>query len=182
MKKHPGQIHVYTGGGKGKSTAALGLAVRAAGSGKRVAIVYFDKGGSFYGERRVLKQLLRGKVDYHVTGKVRFNRTTRKFRFGVDEADKKEGARGLALAQKLARSGKYHLLILDEVNTSAALGIVSAQDVLAFMQAKPQPLELVMTGRNCPKELIKAADLVTEMKLVKHYFYKGVPARRGIEY
>lgn len=182
MKRHHGQIHIYTGCGKGKSTAALGLAIRATGSGKRVAVVYFDKGGSFYGERVALKKYLKNRIDYFVTGKVRFNRSTRKFRFGVEREDRKEAMRGLVLAKKLARSGKYHLLILDEINTSVYLGMVSLQEVLAFMNEKPLSLELVMTGRNCPAELIEKADLVTEMTLVKHYFYKGVPARRGIEY
>ena len=177
-----GQIHIYTGGGKGKTTAALGLAVRASGHGKRVAIIYFDKGGSFYGERRALKKYLSQSIDYFVTGRVRFDRTTRKFRFGVDEQDIAEAKRGLALAYKLASSAKYHMLVLDEINTASGLEMLTVPEVVEFMKRKPLKLELVMTGRNCPEELMAHADLVTEMTLVKHYFYKGVPARRGIEY
>ncbi len=181
-KNDYGQIQIYTGGGKGKTTAALGLAIRAVGGGKRVAIIYFDKGGSFYGERKILRQILRGKIDYFVTGKVRFNRTTRKFRFGVEKGDIKEAKRGLVLAKKLIESGAYQLLILDEVNSTVSLGMLDVAEVLEFMKSKPPKVELVMTGRNCPSEFIEQADLVTEMNLVKHYFYKGVPARRGIEY
>src|SRR3990167_6643442 len=108
-KQFPGQIHVYTGGGKGKTTASLGLAIRSVGQGKRVAIIYFDKGGSFYGERSVLNKLFKGSIDYFVTGRPRFDRTTRKFRFGVDDSDRSEALRGFLLAQKLANSGRYHL-------------------------------------------------------------------------
>ena len=99
MHKFHGQIQIYTGGGKGKTTAALGLAIRAAGQGRKIAIVYFDKGGSFYGERRILKNLLHDSIDYFVTGKPRFNLKTRKFRFGVEQADIDEAHRGLKLAK-----------------------------------------------------------------------------------
>jgi cob(I)alamin adenosyltransferase len=183
MRKVPrAQIHIYTGNGKGKTTASLGFAIRAVGQGKKVAIVYFDKGGSFYGERRILRRFFRGSIDYFVTGCTRFNRKTRKFRFGVEERDRKEAMRGLRLAEKMMKEGNYHLMILDEINSTTSLGMLEFSDVITLMKSKPKKLELVMTGRNCPQEFIEHADLVTEMKLIKHYFYKGVPARRGIEY
>lgn len=176
-----GQVQVYTGEGKGKTTAALGLAIRAAGHGRKVAIVYFDKGGDFYGERKILDRLS-GMIDYHVSGLPRFDVQKKTFRFGVTDDDRKEAERGMDLTEKLAQSGKYQLIVLDEVNTSMHLGMISAERVLKFIAEKPESLELVLTGRNCPEQVQSAADLVTEMRPVKHYMTNGVPAREGIEY
>lgn len=174
-----GQIHVYHGNGKGKTTAGLGLAIRAAGQGKRVGIVYFDKGGTNYGERKILKKLA-PQINFWVTGLVRFV-PGKPFRFSVTDEDKAEGTRGLDIVRGLFKK-KYDLIVMDEINSTAGLKIVAEKDVLALLEEKPLHTELVMTGRNCPKSFIERADLVTEMKLVKHYFYKGIPAREGIEF
>lgn len=178
-KKKWGFIQVYTGKGKGKTTAALGLAIRAAGRGKKTAIIYFDKGGFNYGERRILDQL-KGKIDYFVTGLDRIDPETGKFRFGATAGDKKEAKKGLELAKELAL--KYDLMILDEINSTVNLGMLSLEEFLKFLDAKPEGLELALTGRDCPKEVQERADLITETSLVKHYFYNGVEAREGIEY
>ncbi len=174
-----GQIQVYTGKGKGKSTAALGLAIRAAGQGKKVGIIYFDKGGMFYGEREILKKL-KPKITFWVTGLVRFM-PGKPFRFGVNEDDKQEVLKGLDIVRGLFKN-KYDLIIMDEINTCAGLKMVPEDVVLKLLNTKPKNTEIVMTGRNCPQSFIDRADLVTEMKLIKHYFYKGIPARQGIEF
>ncbi|MEK7583736.1 MAG: cob(I)yrinic acid a,c-diamide adenosyltransferase [Patescibacteria group bacterium] len=182
-KLHPraalGQIHVYTGDGKGKTTAALGLSIRAAGQGKRIAIVYFDKGGLLYGERNILPKL-KPHINFWVTGLVRFV-PGKPFRFGVTAGDKQEVLKGIDIVYSLFKK-KYDLIIMDEICSCMALKMVPAAHVLRLLKLKPRYTELVMTGRNCPKRILDAADLVTEMKLIKHYFYKGVPARQGIEF
>jgi cob(I)alamin adenosyltransferase len=192
-------LQVYTGDGKGKTTAALGAAVRAAASGGRVAIVYFDKGGTHYSERRFLEAIKgesflsavygsykppkpTGRVDYVATGLDRIDPKTGRFRFGVTPADKKEARRGLVAARKFLMSGKYSLVILDELNTTTALGMLPLRSAIALLRARPKDVELIVTGRRAPEEILAEADLITEMKLVKHYFYKGIRAREGIDY
>ena len=174
-----GQIQVYTGNGKGKTTAALGLAIRAAGQGKKVGIIYFDKGGMFYGERNILKEL-KPRINFWVTGLVRFV-PGKPFRFGVTDGDIKEVLHGLDIVRGLFKK-KYDLIIMDEINSCAGLKMVPEKVVLKLLDQKPEKTEIVMTGRNCPQSFIDRADLVTEMNLVKHYFYKGIPARQGIEF
>jgi len=174
-----GQIHVYHGNGKGKTTAGLGLAIRAAGQGKKVGIVYFDKGGTLYGERKILDQL-KPKIKYWATGLVRFQ-PGKPFRFGMTEGDKKEVERGLGIVADLFKK-KFDVIIMDEINTCAGLKMVSQKKVLDLLKRKPKHTEIIMTGRNCPASFRKRADLVTEMKQEKHYFNKGIPARQGIEF
>ncbi len=174
-----GLVQVYTGKGKGKTTAALGTALRAFAQGKKVAIVYFDKGGEHYSERSILDKL---GVEYHVTGLDRIDPVTGRFRFGVTDADKAEAERGMVIARALLSSGKYDLLVLDEINVTAALGALDKAKVCELVKAKPASLELIMTGRDCPPEFMELADLVTEMTLVKHYFYKGIRAREGLDF
>lgn len=177
-KIESGYIHVYTGDGKGKSTAALGLAIRAFGAGKKVGIVYFDKGGQNYNERKILDKL---GIEYHVTGLDRINFETKEFRFGVLPEDKKEAERGLEITEELFKKD-FDLIILDELNLATSLGMLDILKVLLIIDSKPEKTELVITGRNAAKEILDRADLVTEMKLVKHYFDKGIEAREGIEY
>lgn len=199
----PSYIQIYTGNGKGKTTAGLGLAIRALGWGWKVGIIYFDKGGNDYGERRVLDFLHRsyinqvgdpslsssslkgegGGVDYEVTGLDRRDKATGRFRFGVLEEDKQEGARGLRLAADWISSGRYQLVILDEINTTTSLGIVSVDEALAILKNKHPETEVVLTGRNCPPEFLALAGLITEMKPLKHYFDNKIQAARlGIEF
>lgn len=174
-----GQIQVYTGDGKGKTTASLGLAIRAAGQGKKVGVVYFDKGGMFYGERNILPRLA-PQINFWVTGLVRFV-PGKPFRFSVTDDDKAEVIRGLDIVRGLFKKN-YDLIIMDEINSCAGLKMVPETVVLRLLAEKPKNTEVVMTGRNCPQSFIDRADLVTEMKLIKHYFYKGIPARQGIEF
>ncbi len=168
-----GYIQVYTGNGKGKTTAALGLALRAAGAGARVFIAQFIKGRPTaelaalqrFSDLITIKQYGRG-------------------RFIVDEPDPEdiEAARqGLEEAEKAIASGEYSLIILDEANVAVDLGLFSAEALLAVVEAKPDQAEIVITGRNAPERIIERADLVTEMREVKHYCTQGVTARSGIE-
>lgn len=174
-----GKIQVFTGKGKGKTTSALGTALRAHAQGRKVAFVYFDKGGGHYSEAKILDQL---GIEYYRTGLDRIDAETGRFRFGVKPEDKAEGKRGLDKARELMALGDLDVLVLDEVCVSASLGIISTEDVLNMMACKPQKLELILTGRDAPKEICEKADLVTEMNLVKHYFYEGAPAREGLDY
>jgi cob(I)alamin adenosyltransferase len=174
-----GLIHIYTGAGKGKTTVALGLALRAVGAGLRVAIVFFDKGGKVYSERESLEKL---GVDYFSTGMERFNPETGEFRFGVTKEDVFEAKKGLRTAKRVLQGGKYDLVILDEINTVAAQKMVDTADVLKLLEAKPKNVELVLTGRGASQEILDKADLITEMYEIKHYYRKGVKARKGIDY
>ena len=177
-----GKIHIYTGDGKGKTTAALGLAVRAVGAGKRVAIIYFDKGGDHYSEREVLDDRFGDMIDWFATGLDRIDPETGQFRFGVTEPDISEAERGLELASELVEGGSYDVVILDEINTTVQLGMASEQDVLDLVEAKPPEVELILTGRDAPESFRKIADLVSDIKAEKHYFDTKVRARVGVDF
>lgn len=175
-----GKIQVYTGYGKGKTTAALGLAIRALGRHKKVALVFFDKGGDNYGEREILNKLIGENFQYYVTGRKRVNQED--FEFKIEEIDKEEAVKALDIIKSLFNEAVLDLLILDEVNNAINFGLVNLEEFLQIMDAKPKHLELVLTGRSAHPRILERADLVTEMKLIKHYFYQGVGAREGIEY
>lgn len=177
-----GLIQIFTGNGKGKTTAALGTALRAIAKGKKVAIVYFDKGGeTHYSERELIRRRL-PEIDLFVTGLDRIDPITNKFRFGVTDEDRKEGERGLSIVKKLFNEQRHELIILDEINSSTALGIVKESDVSVLLDSKPGNIELILTGRDAPQSFKDRAQLVTEMILIKHYFYHGIPAREGLDY
>lgn len=183
-----GLVQVFTGNGKGKTTAALGEAIRALGAGKSVGIVFFDKGGTHYSERVVLnlvpllsKEGLRGGLRYTATGRDRIDPVTGRFDFSVTDEDRREAARGLDEVSRMFEEGR-DLVILDEINSTTALGMLPVQTVLSVFDQKPEQTELVLTGRNAPQEFLDRAHLVTEMVLRKHYFYSGVKAREGIDY
>ncbi len=154
--------------------------MRAVGAGKRVAWVAFDKGGDDYNERITIRERF-PDVNYHVTG---LNRIDEKgiFRFGVTFADKQEGERGLEIVRELFAVDNHDLIVLDEINSTASLNIISETDVLSLLNIKPANLELILTGRNAPQSFRDQCDLMTEMKLHKHYFYHGTKARPGIDY
>ncbi|MBI5230111.1 MAG: cob(I)yrinic acid a,c-diamide adenosyltransferase [Candidatus Magasanikbacteria bacterium] len=176
-------LQIYTGNGKGKTTASLGLAIRAVGAGKRVGIIYFDKGGeTHYSERAVLRERFAGEITIVPTGLDRIDPVTNEFRFGVTEADRQEAHRGLQMAREWIASQQFDLIILDEINSTVALGMLTIEEVLAVVRARPSELELVLTGRDAPEAFTELADLFTEMTLVKHYFYDSVPARAGFDY
>jgi cob(I)alamin adenosyltransferase len=121
-------------------------------------------------------------VDYWVVGQPRFNRKTKQFRFGVLDCDRKSGEQGLVVLRQLFSNKKYDLVILDEINSSLALGIVAESDFLKVLKVKPAKLELVLTGRAASPKILRQANLITEMKVRKHYYAQGVKARPGIEY
>lgn len=176
-------LHIYTGNGKGKTTAALGLAIRAVGAGKHVGIVYFDKGGeNHYSERAVLRERFANEITIAATGLDHIDPVTNEFRFGVTEADKQEARRGLDIAHEWIASKQFDLIILDEINSTTALGMLAVEEALEVLRTRPKELELVLTGRNAPEPFTKLADLVTDMMLVKHYFYDSTPARAGFDY
>lgn len=166
-----GYLQVYTGDGKGKTTAALGLVMRALGAGLSVHVVQFIKSMEYH-ELRVLRGL---GVPVHQYGRGCFIRGEPK------SEDKEMASRGLAFARELMAQGDLDLLVLDEINVALKLGLLAIEDVLDVVRSKPEGLELVCTGRGAPRQLIDAADLVTEMVGHKHYFEAGIAARDGIE-
>lgn len=170
-----GFVQVYTGNGKGKTTAALGLALRAAGRKLRVCMIQFVKGNEPCGEH-LAAELLAPYLTLIQTGHKGWLR------------GKNPGPEVTASARKafeLARSAvtgkEYDLVILDEINTAVSYDLVSVAELLHLIEGKDEHVELVLTGRNAAPEIIEVADLVTEMREVKHYFKAGVPARIGIE-
>ena len=168
-----GYIQVYTGDGKGKTTAALGLALRAAGAGLRVLIVQFIKMGD-YSEIAALKRLDENvRIEQYGCGRFIDGRAT-----GEDMA---AARRGLERALNAMRTRACDVLILDEASVAVKKGLITEQDLLEAIAVKPTDMELVITGRYAPERVIDAADLVTEMRMVKHYFQQGVGARVGIE-
>lgn len=168
-----GCVHVYTGEGKGKTTAAMGLALRSVGHGRRVFIGQFMKPGTS-GELAALAH--HDGVDVEHYGRERFI-------FAAPEESDCRGAReGVSSALEAIASGRYDLVVLDEIDIALACGLVTLDDCRQLMAVRPENVELVFTGRSAPPEIIDSADLVTEMREVKHYFRRGVRAREGIEY
>jgi len=178
-------VHAYYGYGKGKTTCCVGLAIRAIGAGKKVALVQFDKGydgeNEHYAERHVLRNL--EGIDLHPTGCERM-REDGTFRFGVEEQDIVEAKRGFVVAEELIREGDQDVLILDEVLAAVAYDLAEQQDVEQLLDAydADRKCELVLTGHKVWDTLVERMDLVTEMRKVKHYYAKGTPARSGIEF
>ena len=170
-----GYVHVYTGDGKGKTTAALGLALRAAGYGFRTYIGQFMKRGE-YGELHAAEML--GELV-----------TIEQYGSGVyvtrEEEPKEEDIRlarqGLRRARDAMRSGRYRIIVLDEVSVAIWFRLLAIEEVLALIEDKPEGIELICTGRKAPRALVDHADLVSEIREEKHYYRQGVPARRGIE-
>ncbi|WP_319407344.1 cob(I)yrinic acid a,c-diamide adenosyltransferase [uncultured Desulfosarcina sp.] len=173
---HPldrGYVHVYTGNGKGKTTAALGLALRAAGSGLQVAIATFMKNGTG-GEFGMLEQL-KARIQVHDYGSGCFIHGRPAGRETI------LAQRGCRSIEWLMKSRQFDLMILDEANMAVACGLLNVETLLDLIRSKPAELELVITGRCAHPDVIAAADLVTEMKEVKHYYRKGIQARPGID-
>jgi len=174
-KLERGLIQVYTGNGKGKTSAAFGLALRAVGRGLKVFMIQFIKGGFDYGELYVVDKL--PNLTLKAFGRGKF--VTEK---PAGKEDVELAGQALALAEETIKGGRYDVVILDEVNVALSLKLISLEKVLRLIKEKPKHVELVLTGRDAPEEIIEAADLVTEMREIKHPYKKGLPARKGIEY
>jgi cob(I)alamin adenosyltransferase len=170
-----GYIHVYTGNGKGKTTAALGLAFRAMGSGKRSYIAQFMKGQE-YGEVRAAAM-----VSSYITIEQFGEKELCHICGTPSDESIKLAQHGMKAAQKAMLSGDFDIIILDEINVAHYYNLIATQDILDFMRGTPCAVELILTGRYAADEVIQAADLVSDMVEIKHYFNKGILARDGIE-
>jgi cob(I)alamin adenosyltransferase len=168
-----GYVQVYTGDGKGKTTAALGLALRAAGAGMNVFIGQFMKMGD-YSEIKALERF-QDLIRVEQFGLGRFIGAT------PSPEDIAAAASGMKRVRNAMASGEYQVVILDEANVAVQHQLFSVQDLLGLIVDKPVEVELVITGRGASSLILEAADLVTEMRMVKHYFQEGVRARAGIE-
>ena len=168
-------MQVYTGEGKGKTTAALGLALRAWGHGLRVCIIQFMKKGDEYGEVEALRRL--DGIELYQFGADRLIFKGEHCQEDVDLAE-----RGLQMAQDALGSNDYDMVILDEINVVMDFGILPAEKVLRIVRGRDPEVEVVLTGRNAPDEVLKEADLVTIMKMEKHPYESGVMARKGVEF
>ena len=170
-----GLVIINTGHGKGKTTAALGQTVRAAGQGLKVCIIQFIKGQTKTGEALAFASGFPGQVELHIVGTG--------FTWQQDKETVTEAAlAGWALAQEKIASNAYDLIVLDELTYLISLGILAEAEVIALLRARPQRLHLVITGRDASQGLIEYADLVTEMHAIKHPFQKGIKAQKGIEF
>ena len=173
-----GFVIVYTGNGKGKTTAALGMALRAVGYNHKICIIQYIKGSWPYGEMESIKRL-EPEVELVIVGKG--------FVGIIDDKSPREDHEKIAqeaikISKEKINSGNYNIVILDEVNYAVNLGLVDVNDVLDLIKSKPENLNLVLTGNHAKKEIIDIADLVTEMKEIKHPFKSGIKAKKGIDF
>lgn len=174
-----GLVLVHTGEGKGKTTAAIGLAVRAWGEGLRVLILQFIKGGWKYGELKAIEALRAAEPHIEV----------RQCGLGFTQRDKSDMDKHIKAAHEALKeaeaeitSGNWDLVILDEINYAVKFGLLEEQEIVELLKKKPAGLHVVLTGRDARLDIIEQADLVTEMKLVRHPFQKGIKAQKGIEF
>lgn len=177
--KH-GYIQVYTGDGKGKTTASLGLAMRALGRCWKVLIIMFTKGGDDYGELNSFRNLS-PEISKNLTI-VQAGLDRIVYSDNKTQDDAEEIKKGWELAKKAIKNDEYNLIILDEANIAIDLGFININDMLEVLKNKPEEMEIVLTGRNARQEIIDIAHLVSEIKPVKHYWDTGIAARKGIEY
>ena len=178
MNLEKGLIQIYTGNGKGKTTASIGLGVRACGNGFKVIMIQFLKSG-ITGELNILNKLGDNFKVY------RFEKE-KDFTWNLTEEEKvelkKEVLEAITFAKKVVSDNMCDMLILDEVMAAINGGYIKENDIISLMDLKPDNMELVLTGRDVPKAIAEKSDLITEMREVKHYFNKGVSARKGIEF
>lgn len=170
----PGLIMVYTGNGKGKTTAALGQAIRALGHGFRVFMIHFMKGRE-YGEFNALQKM----------GGLRIIRAGRDFfvdRDNPDAIDIKMAREGLVVAREALLGNEYDMIVLDEINVAMDFNLITVDEVLEMLKHKTENVDVILTGRNAPPEIIDIADLVSDIKEVKHPYGYGIKMRKGIEY
>ena len=176
--ENDGLVIVYTGKGKGKTTAALGIALRASGYEKKICMIQFIKGSWHYGEMDSSKKL-EPKFEMVAVGKG--------FVGIIDDKSPKEEHQKIAqeaikISNEKIQSGNYDIVILDEINYAVNLELISVKDVLSLIKSKPMGVDLILTGNYAKEEIIEAADLVTEMKEIKHPFQRGIKAKKGIDF
>lgn len=174
-KLEEGFVQVYTGDGKGKTSAAFGLALRAIGRGLKVYIIQFIKGGFDYGELYIVDKLPNLTLKTFGKGKFVTERPP-------EIEDVRLAEEAFTLAEEIVKRGEHDIVILDEINVALNLNLIEIERVLELIKNKPKHVELVLTGRYAPQKIIERADLVTKMKEVKHPYQEGYKARKGIEY
>lgn len=175
-----GYIQVYTGDGKGKTTASLGLAMRALGRCWKVLIIMFTKGGNDYGELNSFTELSPTISNNLKIIQAGLDRVI--YKNNQNEQDEQEIKKGWEIAKQAIKNHEYQLIILDEANIAIDMGIINVDEVVETLQNKPEEMEIVLTGRNAHQKIIDIAHLVSEIKPVKHYWDTGIAARKGIEY
>ena len=175
-----GYIQVYTGNGKGKTTASLGLAMRALGRCWKVLIIMFTKGGDDYGELKAFRELAPDIANNLKIVQAGLDRIV--YIDNQNEKDIEEILKGWNLAKKAIENDEYQLIILDEANIAIDLGIIDVDEVVDVLKNKPDNMEIVLTGRNAHPKIIEIAHLVSNIEPVKHYWDTGIAARKGIEY
>lgn len=175
-----GYIQVYTGNGKGKTTASLGLAMRALGRCWKVLIIMFTKGGDDYGELKAFRELAPDIANNLKIVQAGLDRIV--YVDNQNEKDREEILKGWNLAKKAIENDEYQLIILDEANIAIDLGIIDVDEVVDVLKNKPDNMEIVLTGRNAHPKIIEIAHLVSNIEPVKHYWDTGIAARKGIEY
>ena len=168
-------IHVYTGPGKGKTTASLGLALRACGHGWNVRMICFMKGDPNYGEVKIASSIPGFEL-------IQSGLPTFVKKGEPSPEDLRLAREGFDLAKKTVEEGKHDLLILDEINVAVDYGLIPLEELIALVDSKPAKLELVLTGRYAHREISKRADLVSEVLEIKHPYTQGIPGREGIDY
>lgn len=177
--KH-GYIQVYTGDGKGKTTASLGLAMRALGRCWKVLIIMFMKGGNDYGELNSFRNLSPEISNNLTIIQAGLDRIV--YQNNITDADITAVKEGWELAKKAIKNDEYNLIILDEANIALDMGFIDLNEMIEVLKNKPEEMEIVLTGRNAKQEIIDIAHLVSEIKPIKHYWDTGITARKGIEY
>jgi cob(I)alamin adenosyltransferase len=170
-----GLIQIYTGNGKGKTTAALGVALRAVGQGKKVCFIQWLKNGCSSGEKKISRKL--ADFSFFCFGRKAFL-TPR----NIQEQDRRLAISALDKLSQVFKQKKYDLVVLDEIFPAITLRLIKEKDLLQLLRQRPKSTELILTGRNAPNSIICLADLVSEIKEKKHYFKKGVRARKGFDY
>jgi cob(I)alamin adenosyltransferase len=176
MEQQKGLVMVYTGDGKGKTTAALGLALRASGHGASVFMVQFRKSDPSYGEIKAIKKYLPAftVVQSERSGIIRVE--------DFSQEDINDILNVFRKGREAVESGQYNLVIFDEINFPMSYGLIPVTDVLEMLRQRPPQTDIVLTGRNAPSEIVDAADLVSEVREIKHHFRTGIKARPGIEF
>ncbi len=170
-----GMVQIFTGEGKGKTSAGLGTVVRALGRGYRVCIVVFMKGNYPYSEWKFFSQV----TDVEIA---RFGYNSFTNPYDVKPEEKEQAVQALAFAREAMLSGRYDVLMLDEICVASGWGLIPVEDVMKLINDRPANIELIMTGRDVDQRLVEAADMVTECRKVKHPYDKGILARKGLDY